>query len=83
MISQKVLLPDYLQGLTDEQFFELDHECYLDCDYDAIKYWNSLGPHPVVHAYDYEEQTGDWDTWARYCYEAACRDNPIALAKYA
>lgn len=73
-----------LSEMSDEEFFRLDPDDYTDYDYDAIKAWYAENPdRPIIHRYAYQEKDAQWNTWAKYCHEAACRDNPIALAKYA
>ena len=78
------VVPQILHDMTDEEFFALDKDDWSCYDEDEIRRWyaDSYG-RPIVHVYDYQKKPGYWEGWAAYCYRAACRDNPIALAKYA
>ncbi len=76
--------PKIIHDMTDEEFFIDDPEDRYDYVYDEIVYWYEQKRHrPIVHTYEYRRKSGQWESWAEYCYEAACRDNPLALAKYA
>ena len=75
---------EILHNMSDEEFFKLDPEDYTDYDYDEIKRWYADDPdRPVVNEYSFLPKPGEWDTWAEYLHEAACKDNPIALALFA
>ena len=75
---------EILHNMSDEEFFKLDPDDYTDYDYDEIKRWYAENPdRPVVNDFSFVPQPGQWDSWAEYLHEAACRDNPIALALFA